>query len=193
MFDTVDIRANKNVIHERTGRQMLHEAQTKYNTTRYALYSRLSGMTKNEYHPHYSTTADRYFRNRYPPLFHETIRNHSSFTHMADRPVDLAAGTLSSPIVRDDLWLQHIKVSYPDSFFTDLGITRENITIHNLQSTVISSLGDLLVDLETSNQTSFLSQFRGEWEAIRNYNLLTGNSNFSSTLVNSTNELSELE
>jgi len=38
MIKKVQLRGNKNVINERTGKQMLYEAKTKYNTTKYALF-----------------------------------------------------------------------------------------------------------------------------------------------------------
>lgn len=181
-----ELKANKNVVNERTGRQILLDAKTKLNTTRYALYSRLTGMTQNESYPHFQTTADRYMRNRYPPLSHTAIRTHSSFSHMVERPVDLAAGQLSSPIVREDLWLQHVKVSYPDDFFVDIGVTRENVTIEDLQSYTLTILGDQL-----GNSTS--QQYQTEWDVIRDYNILTGNPNVSTDLVNGTSELIQMD
>ena len=163
MIKKVQLRGNKNVINERTGKQMLYEAKTKYNTTKYALFQRLVGMTPNQSSPYYQTYTDRHERHRNVPLIHQTIRTHTPFGHMIDRPIDIAAGQLSAPIVRDDLFLQHVKVSYPDSFFDRLEITRENITLANLRTNTFYELENINQNL---TDTTLLNTYKDEWNVI---------------------------
>lgn len=56
---------------------------------------------------------------------------------MVDRPVDASAGIVSDPTIRPDLWLQHLKMTQADSFFTDIGTTRDNVTLTDLQEAAL--------------------------------------------------------
>lgn len=70
MIDTVEIRSNKNVVKERTGKQLLLESKTQLNTTRAALWNRLTGTTRENYHPAFQTYTDRHMSHQYPALIH---------------------------------------------------------------------------------------------------------------------------
>jgi hypothetical protein len=108
---------------------------------------------------------------------------------MVDRPVDITAGTLSEPTVRPDLWLQHIKVTYPDSFFTDLGITRENITLNDIYDEIIQTLESIRQDIPVSSPLYI--KYKHEWDAIQNYNIVNGYVS-ESTLVDTSAPLANL-
>ena len=160
---------------------MLFEARTKMNTTRYAHFSRLVGMTQNEHHPKIYTYTDRHFKHRYPPLVHQTIRTHTPFGHMVGRPVDHSAGQISTPLVKDELLIRHMKVSYPDSFFTDYNITKENLTIPNVKNLLLDELYNV-----TNASSNIKSSFPDEWSVLRAYH---ANRNGEPSLVNATSNL----
>ena len=179
------LRGNKNVVNERTGKQILFEARTKMNTTRFSHFCRLTGMTPNEYYPHILTKTDRYQRQRYPPLLHQTIRTHTPFGHMVDRPVDHIAGQVSTPLVDRDLFLQHVKVSYPDDFFTDNNLYRNNITTDALNSAHLNAMYTQV----QGNNTNAIQSYKNEWDVIQAY---YHTSNEETTLVNATVDLESL-
>lgn len=162
MIDSIQLKGNKVVIKEYSGKQLLDDSKSKLNTTRYSVYSRLTKMTPNQYYPHYSTYTDRYYSHRYPAMNHTAVRTHSPFSHMVDRPVDLGV-KLSSPAIRPDLWLQHIRVSYPDSFFTSIGVSRDNLTLTSYENATIHTLSTVNVS------TQLQSIFSHEWNAIQLY------------------------
>jgi len=120
-------------------------------------------MTPNQSSPYYQTYTDRHERHRNVPLIHQTIRTHTPFGHMIDRPIDIAAGQFSAPIVRDDLFLKHVKTSYPDSFFDRLEITRENITLTDLRANTFYELENINQSL---TDTTLLNTYKDEWNVI---------------------------
>ena len=172
LMNKIQLKSNKNIINERTGKQILLDMKTKLNTTRYALVSRLMGMRKEQNHPHTYTYTDRQMNVKHPKLLHTAVRTHSALGLMVDRPVDIGIKQ-SSPVVRDDLLVQHLKMTKPESFFTGLGTTKSDFDLNQYYIILLSELNSLYNTLSSLSANSdiqtILNQNSDLWNIITMY------------------------